>query len=113
MFRLLFGMCCSHHAIETRLHEEKKAQKKLQKDMKEVKKTLYLNKTPSPSSKEREGNPALHLRKDMRAMKTLIHLTHLLPMQVSLKWGLTPSLVETLDSKVTPLMHVLHLLQSS
>jgi hypothetical protein len=58
IFGLLFGMCCSHHAIETRLHEERKAQKKLQKDMKEVKKTLYSNKTPSPpSSEERESNP--------------------------------------------------------
>jgi hypothetical protein len=36
MFGLLFGMCRSHHAIDTRLHE-RKARKKLQKDMKEVK----------------------------------------------------------------------------
>jgi hypothetical protein len=48
IFGLLFGMCRSHHAIETRLHEERKAQKKLQKGMKEVKKGLYSNKTPSP-----------------------------------------------------------------
>jgi hypothetical protein len=57
MFELLFGMCCSHHAIETRLHEERKAHKKLQKNMKEVKKTLYPHKTPPLGSKERENNP--------------------------------------------------------
>jgi hypothetical protein len=51
-------MCRSHHAIETRLHEERKARKKLQKDMKEVKKALYPNKTPPPGSEERESNPA-------------------------------------------------------
>jgi hypothetical protein len=57
MFGLLFDMCRSHHAIKTRLHEERKAHKKLQKDMKEVKKALYPNKTPSPpGSKERESN---------------------------------------------------------
>jgi hypothetical protein len=47
MFGLLFGMCRSHHAIKTRLHEERKAHKKLQKDMKEVKQPLYPNMTPS------------------------------------------------------------------
>jgi hypothetical protein len=58
MFGLLFGMCHSHHAIETRLHEERKARKKLQKDMKEVKQALYPNRTPSPpGSEERESNP--------------------------------------------------------
>jgi hypothetical protein len=36
-------MCSSHHAIETRLHEERKARKKHQKDMNEVKKALYPN----------------------------------------------------------------------
>jgi hypothetical protein len=51
-------MCLSHHAIETRLYEERKAQKKLQKDIKEVKKALYPNKTPSPPGyEERESNP--------------------------------------------------------
>jgi hypothetical protein len=51
-------MCRSHHAVETRLHEERKAHKKLQKDIKEVKKALYPNKTPSPlDSKKRESNP--------------------------------------------------------
>jgi hypothetical protein len=51
-------MCRSHHAIETRLHEERKACKKLQKDMNEIKKALYPNKTPSPpGSEERESNP--------------------------------------------------------
>jgi hypothetical protein len=51
-------MCRSHHAVETRLHEERKARKKLQKDMKEVKQALYPNMTPSPpSSEERESNP--------------------------------------------------------
>jgi hypothetical protein len=38
--------------------KERKAHKKLQKDMNEVKKALYLNKTPSPpGSEERESNP--------------------------------------------------------
>jgi hypothetical protein len=51
-------MCRSHHAIEMWLHEERKARKKLQKDMKEVKIVLYPNKTPStPGSEERESNP--------------------------------------------------------
>jgi hypothetical protein len=51
-------MCRSHHAVETRLHEERKACKKLQKDMNEVKKALYPNKTPSPLDfEERENNP--------------------------------------------------------
>jgi hypothetical protein len=58
MFGLLFDMCVSHHAVEKRLHEERKACKKLQKDMKKVKKALYPNKTPSPpGSLERESNP--------------------------------------------------------
>jgi hypothetical protein len=56
MFGLLFGMCHSHYAIEMKLHEEKKAPKKLQKDMKEVKKALYLNKTPSPPGSEKRGS---------------------------------------------------------
>jgi hypothetical protein len=51
-------MCRSHHAIVTRLHEERKAHKKLQKDMKEVKSSLYPNRTPSPpGSEKRESNP--------------------------------------------------------
>jgi hypothetical protein len=51
-------MCRSHHAVETRLHEERKARKNLQRDMKEVKKALYPNKTPSPlGSEERESKP--------------------------------------------------------
>jgi hypothetical protein len=50
-------MCRSYHAVETRLHEKRKAHKKLQKDMNEVKKALYPNKTPSPpGSEERESN---------------------------------------------------------
>jgi hypothetical protein len=58
LFGLLFGMCRSHHAVETRLHEERKACKKLQKDMNEVKKALYPNKSHSPpGSEERESNP--------------------------------------------------------
>jgi hypothetical protein len=59
MFGLLFGMCHSHHAIEVRLHEERKACKKLQiKDIKEVKQALYPNRTHSPpGSEERESNP--------------------------------------------------------
>jgi hypothetical protein len=57
LFGLLFGICHSHHAVETRLNEERKACKELQKDMNEVKKALYPNKTPSPSgSEERESN---------------------------------------------------------
>jgi hypothetical protein len=51
-------MCRFHHAVETRLHEERKALKKLQNDMKEVKKALYPNKTPSPLGyEERESDP--------------------------------------------------------
>jgi hypothetical protein len=51
-------MCRSHHAIETRLHEGRKARKKLQMDMKEVNSALYPNMTPSPlGSEERESNP--------------------------------------------------------
>jgi hypothetical protein len=58
MFELLFSMCRSHHVIETRLHKERKARKKIQKDMKEVKQALYPNRTPSPpGSEERESNP--------------------------------------------------------
>jgi AraC-like DNA-binding protein len=58
LFGLLFGMCRSHYVVETRLHEKRKARKKLQKDMNEVKKALYPNKTPSPlGSEERESNP--------------------------------------------------------
>jgi hypothetical protein len=58
MFGLLFGMCHSHHAVETWLHEERKVHKNLQKDMKEVKKALYPNKSPSHlGSEERESNP--------------------------------------------------------
>jgi hypothetical protein len=57
MLGLLFDMCLFHHSTETRLHEERKAHKKLQKDM-EVNKALYPNKTPSPlGSKGRESNP--------------------------------------------------------
>jgi hypothetical protein len=51
-------MCRSHHAVKTRLHDKRQARKKLQKDMNEVKKALYPNKTPSPpGSEERESNP--------------------------------------------------------
>jgi hypothetical protein len=58
VFGLLFGMCRSHHAIETKLHEERKTCKKLQKDMKKVKQSLYPNRNPSPPSfEERESNP--------------------------------------------------------
>jgi hypothetical protein len=57
MFGLLFCMCRSHYAIETRLHEERKTQKKLQKDMKEVKKALYPDKTPSPPGSEASHTP--------------------------------------------------------
>jgi hypothetical protein len=58
MFGLLFSMCQSHHAVEVRLHEESKARKKIQKDMKKVKQALYPNRTPSPpGSEERESNP--------------------------------------------------------
>jgi hypothetical protein len=50
-------MCRSHHTLETRLHEERKTSNKLQKDMNEVKKALYPNKTPSSlGSEERESN---------------------------------------------------------
>jgi hypothetical protein len=57
IFELLFDICRSHHAVETRLREERKARKKIQMDMNEVKKALYPNKTPSPlGSVERESN---------------------------------------------------------
>jgi hypothetical protein len=50
-------MCYSHHAVETRLHKERKTRKKLQNDIKVIKKALYPNKTPSPpGSEERESN---------------------------------------------------------
>jgi hypothetical protein len=50
-------MCHFHYAVETRLHEERKSRKKFQKNMNEVKKALYPNKTPSPpGSEERESN---------------------------------------------------------
>jgi hypothetical protein len=40
------------------LHDERKACKKLQKNMNEVKQALYPNRTPSPpGSEERESNP--------------------------------------------------------
>jgi hypothetical protein len=58
MVGLLFGMCRSHHAVETRLHEQRNSRKKLQKEMKEVRKAIYHNKTPSPlGTEERESNP--------------------------------------------------------
>jgi hypothetical protein len=100
MFGLLFGMCFSHHAIETRLHEERKTRKKLQKDLKEVKKSLYPNNTPPPGPKERESNPLHLLSSVMQVMKALIHLSHLLPMLAHLTWGFTLSLVVILDNKV-------------
>jgi hypothetical protein len=107
MFGLLFGMCRFDHAIERKLHEEGKARRKLEKDVKEVKKALYPNKTP-PGSEERESNtPPFRLSKDMQVMKTLILIILLPPMQAPLIWRLTLSLVETLDSMVTPLMHLL------
>jgi hypothetical protein len=103
---LLFGMCRSHHAVEMRLHEERKAYKKLQKNMKEVKKILYPNKSLSPpGSEERESNP--HTPFEQRYLRTLISHIYLLPMLAPLTWGLTLSLVATLVSKVTPLMHLL------
>jgi hypothetical protein len=49
----------------------------------------------------------LPLSKDMPIMRTLIPLILLLLTQAPLKWGLTLSLVTTLDSKVIPLMHLL------
>jgi hypothetical protein len=112
MFGLLFGMCRSHHAVETRLHEERKARKKLQKDINEVKKALYPNKTPPLGSEERESNPLHLLSSAMQAMKALIHLNRLFPMLAHLTWGFTLSLVVILDSKVALLQHHL-LLQSS
>jgi hypothetical protein len=58
MVGLLFGMCRSHHAVETRLHEQRNSHKKLQKEMKEVRKAIYHNNTPSPpGTEERESNP--------------------------------------------------------
>jgi hypothetical protein len=53
----------------------------------------------------------LHLSKDIPTMRTLITRIHLLPTLAPLTWGLTPSLVVNLVSKVPHLMHLL--LQSS
>jgi hypothetical protein len=115
LFGLLFGMCRSHHAIETRLHEERKARKKVQKDMNEVKKALYPNKSPPTSgSEERESNPPTLFEQRYVNYENFDPLIHLLPTLAPLTWGLTLSLVVTLISKVPHLMHLLlHLLQSS
>jgi hypothetical protein len=48
----------------------------------------------------------------MPTMRTLICRIHLLSMLAPLTWGLTLSLVSTLDNKVPPLM-LLHLLHNS
>jgi hypothetical protein len=108
-------MCRSHHAVKTRLHEGRKARKKLQKDMKEVKIALYQTRLlPLRASRKERATLLLHLSKDKKIMRTLIPCIHLLPMLAPLTWGLTLSLVATLVSKVPLLMHLLlHLLQSS
>jgi hypothetical protein len=114
MFRLLFGIFHSHYDVETRLHKERKARKKLQKDMKKIKKALYPNKTPSPpGSEERESNPLHLLSSAIQAMKALIHLSRLLPMLAHLTWGFTLILVVILDSEVPLLQHHLLLLLQS
>jgi hypothetical protein len=108
-------MCCSNHAIETRLHEERKARKKLQKDMNEVKKTLYPNKTPSPSvSEERESNPPTPFKQRYANYENFDPSHPFAPYASTSHMGLTLSLVVTLVSKVPHLMHLhLHFLQSS
>jgi hypothetical protein len=99
-------MCRSHHAVETRLHEEIKARKKLQKDTKEVKKALYPNRTPSPRAlKKGRATLLYHLSNAMQAMKTLILLSLLLLMLAPLTWSVALCLVMILDSKVHPLQH--------
>jgi hypothetical protein len=55
----------------------------------------------------------LQLSSTMQAMRALIHLSHLLTMLAPLTWDFILSLVVILDSKVTLLQHLVHLLQSS
>jgi hypothetical protein len=115
LFGLLFGMSRSHHAVETRLHEKRKAHKKLQKDMNEVKKHYIQPRLlPLWAPRKERATLQLLLSKDMSTIRTLIPHIHLLPTLTPLPWGLTLSLVVTLVSKVPHLMHLLlHLLQSS
>jgi hypothetical protein len=111
LFGLLFGMYRSHHAIETRLHEERKARKKLQKDIKEVKKALYPNKTPSPpDSEERESNPPTPFEQRYVNYENFDPSHLFAPYASTSHMRLTLSLEMTLVSKVP---HLMHLLQSS
>jgi hypothetical protein len=76
--------------------------------MKEVKKALYPNKTPSPPAlKKEKATLLLYSSKDIPAMRTLIPCFLLLPMLAPLTWALILSLVVTLVSMVTHLMHLL------
>jgi hypothetical protein len=101
-------MCRSHHAIEMRLHEERKARKKLQKDMKEVKSTMYPNRTPSPSgSEESSSNPPTPFEQRYANYENFDPSHSFAPYASTSHMGLTLSLVATLVSKVTPLMHLL------
>jgi hypothetical protein len=47
LFNLMFGMCRSHHAIEVKLHEERKARNELSRDIKNVKAALFPRNPPS------------------------------------------------------------------
>jgi hypothetical protein len=74
---------------------------------------LFIQIGPLPlraPSKER-ATLLLYSSKDIPTMRTLIPCIYLLPMPAPFTWGLTLSLVVTLDNKVPPLNH--HLLQSS
>jgi hypothetical protein len=107
-------MCRSHHAIEMRLHEERKARKKLQKDMKEVKSALYPNRTPPSGSEESSSNPPTPFEQRYANYENFDPSHSFAPYASTSHMGLTLSLVATLVSKVTPLMHLLlHLLLSS
>jgi hypothetical protein len=106
-------MCRSHHAIETRLHDERKTRKKLQKDMTQVKSSLYPNRTPSPLGPEkRESNPPTPFEQRYANYENFNPSYPFAPYASTFHMGLTLSLVATLDSKVPHLM-LLHLLHSS
>jgi hypothetical protein len=103
-------MCRSHHAIETRLHEEQKVCKKSSK--------LSIPAGLLPLRAQKKGRAAHphHLSSAMQAMKPLIHRSHLVHLLALLTWGLTLSLMVFLDSMLHLLQHhhlLLLLLQSS
>jgi hypothetical protein len=89
----------------------REARKKLQKDIKEVKKALYPNKTPSPlGSEERESNPPTPFEQRYANYKNFDPSHPFAPYASTSHMRLTLSLEMTLVSKVP---HLMHLLQSS